>query len=157
MSDKKKLFIIRLVIFIALLLVPPIYLAIRYDLFQKVSKLNVGGWGILAIILCAIGIFVLLRYIIKGKQYAYWKQVLKAVLYVLVPCFTLYLIIYISREYLDRLLELVIVFMACYFVALVVNPLPEYTYEKSKGEFESWINYALDKREKAKEEENNGQ
>lgn len=155
MSDKKKLFIIRLVIFIALLLVPPIYLVFRYDLFTKVSKLTFGGWGIMAIILLAIGIFLFLRYLVKGKQYSYWKQVLKAVLYVVVPCFAIYLIIYLSKEYLERLLELIIVFMASYFSALVVNPLPQYTYEKSKGEFESWLNYSLDNREKAKEENEN--
>lgn len=155
MSDKKKLFIIRLVIFIALLLVPPIYLMFRYDLFKKVSHLNIGGWGIMAIVLCAFGIFIALRYLIKGKKYAYWKQVVKAVLYVLVPCFTMYLVIYISQEYLNRLLELMIVFMVSYFSALCINPLPEYTYEQSKGEFESWVNYALDNREKAKEQNEN--
>lgn len=157
MSDTKKLFLIRLVLFIAFLLIPPIYLVFRYDLFQKVSRLNVGGWGIFAIVLSAIALFVFLRYLIKGKKYAYWKQVIKAVLYVIVPCFTVYLIIYLSKEYLERLLELIIVFMASYFIALLINPLPQYTYEQSKGEFESWVNYALDNREKAKEQENNGQ
>lgn len=154
MNDKKKLFIIRLVLFIAFLLVPPIYLIFRYNLFHKVSKLTFGGWGIMAIILLAIGVFLFLRYLVKGKQYAYWKQVVKAVLYVIVPCFAIYFIIYLSKDYLERLLELIIIFMASYFLALLVNPLPQYTYEKSRGEFESWVNYALDNREKAKEETN---
>lgn len=157
MSDKKKLFLTRLIAFICLLLVPPVYMIFRYNLFQKVSTISVGGWGILAICLVAIAIFIFLRYIIKGQQYAFWKQIVKAVLYVIVPCFTIYLIIYISRDYLDRLLEVITIVMASYFSAMVVNPLPQYTYEKSKGEFESWVNYALDNREKAKEEQESQQ
>lgn len=157
MSDKKKLFIVRLIIFICFLLIPPIYLIFRYDLFQKVSKVNLGGWGILAIMLVAISIFFFLRYLIKGKTYAYWKQILKAVLYVLVPCFTFYMILYISKDYMERLMELLIIVMTSYFVAMVVNPLPQYTYEKSRGEFESWVNYALDNREKAKKEQESQQ
>ena len=157
MSDKKKLFLTRLIAFICLLLVPPVYMIFRYNLFQKVSTISVGGWGILAICLVAIAIFIFLRYLIKGKTYAYWKQILKAILYVLVPCFTFYMILYISKEYMERLMELLIIVMVSYFVAMVVNPLPQYTYEKSRGEFESWVNYALDNREKAKEEQENQQ
>lgn len=157
MSDKKKLFIIRLIAFICLLLVPPIYLVFRYDLFTKVSGLNIGGWGIIAILMVAVALFMFLRYLIKGKTYAYWKQIVKAVLYIIVPCFTIYVIIYISQEYLNRLLELIIITMVSYFSAFCINPLPQYTYEKSRGEFESWVNYALDNREKAKESQENKQ
>ena len=42
---------------------PFIFIAYRFELFRLVSKIQVGGWGIVAIVLVGVFAFTVLRYV----------------------------------------------------------------------------------------------
>jgi hypothetical protein len=151
MKEKNKnIFILRLIAFIILMLTPIIYLVCKYNLFTTVNSMTIGSWGIIAIIITAIAIGIFLKYILFGKKWAYRKQIVKGVLVVGLPLGTITLILVYASSYLTQLHDFFEILTICRLVAYIVNPLPEWTYQKSLGEQEDFLNYVLDKRENRK-------
>ena len=145
------MFILRVVLWNIFGWVIPIgFIIYRFNLFQKVSQINLNGGIILCAIIFFIFLIVLLSYIIKSKKYSYIKQILKGVIFLIIPLALVFICLYYARNMIDRLLQIVGCLLISETIAIVVNPMEEWTYEQSKGEEENFINYVLAKREEKK-------
>lgn len=150
MSDKKW-FVLRVILWnIFGWVVPIAFIIYRFNLFQKVSQINLNGGIILCAIIFFIFLIVLLSYIIKSKKYSYMKQILKGVIFLIIPLALVFICLYYARNMVDRLLQVVGCLLISETIAICVNPMEAWTYEQSKGEEENFINYVLAKREEKK-------
>ena len=78
------------------------------------------------------------------------KQILKGVIFLILPLALVFICLYYARDMIDRLLQVVGCLLVSETIAVCVNPMEEWTYEQSKGEEENFINYVLAKREEKK-------
>lgn len=143
LDKDNKVFIIRAIAFVLLALVPAIYLFFRYDCYKFTTKLSFSGWGILALLIGVGVMFVVLKYLIYGKTWKYWKQVVKGVIQVLLPMGCIIGIVAISVNFLSELCTFLGIACACWFSAYLVNPFPEWAYQKSLGETADTLEYAF--------------
>ena len=64
----KKQFWIRLPIYaLFLFVIPAAFLIIRFKLFQKISALKIGGWGIVTILLVGVGFMKMMKEVVREK------------------------------------------------------------------------------------------
>jgi len=143
LEKKNTIFIVRAVVFALLLIAPAIYLFIKYRCYEFTSKLSLGGWGILALIVFAVGVYTFLKYLIFGGVWAYWKQVVQGVLKVALPISILIIMVAISISFREELLWFLGVALGCWFGAYLVNPFPEWTYQKTLGQTADVVDYAF--------------
>ena len=136
-------FIVRAVLFGLLLIAPAVYLFIKYRCYEFTSKLSLGGWGILALIIFAVGVYTFLKYLIFGGVWAYWKQVIQGILKVVLPLTILIVMVAISLSFREQLLWFLGVALGCWFSAYLINPFPEWTYKKTLGETADVVDFAI--------------
>ena len=136
-------FVVRLIVFITLALAPAVYLFIKYRCFEVVKKVSFSGWGILGILIVVGVIYIVLRYVVFGGKYAYWKQIIKTIISITLPISLALTLIVISRDFINELIVFVSVALGCWTTAGIINPLPQWSYKKSLGETADALDYAF--------------
>ena len=134
-THPKTIFWIRFVLWFACACgLPFFFIAWRFELFHSISKLNIGGWGILAIFIVVVFLFVLIRYVklLFNTKYSLLAQCLNGFCKIILPLLTLLLIFKSSKDNIDILLQVLGVIIVCEAVAIPINPLPKLVYEKQK-------------------------
>ena len=82
----KKIFAIRLTLYIILGLILPIgFLAWRFELFSKVTKISFSVWGLIAIITAIVFVLGLFNGLRKGMKFGLAKQVTDTICKVTIP------------------------------------------------------------------------
>lgn len=149
-KKQKQKFWIRFVLWVASCLTPVVFITWRYGLFSKVTKVSISGWALLCGAILFIFLAVFLSFLLKVKKWAYWKQVVKGVMFLILPlCICLYGL-YCAKDTIDQLMQVIGCCILCWIIAIAVNPMPQWTYNISKGETADVLDYALDRREKKK-------
>lgn len=113
---------------------PFTFIAYRFQLFKTVSKVQIGGWGIFAIIILAvfaIGVFRYIKLALKTK-YSFWIQCINGICKIVIPLLALYIILYNIRNNLDLFLQALGCVILCEGAAIPFNPMPKWVYEKQK-------------------------
>lgn len=135
----------------------------RFNLFHKISKIQIGGWGIIAIVILAVFAFTIIRYIklAFSGRYSLVGQVLGGFCKVIIPLIAAIAILYSVRESVDLMLQVLGCVTLCEFIALPLNPLPKWAYEAQKNvrveERKETADYILDGFFKRKKEEKSGE
>lgn len=133
----KKMFWIRFALFIfSAFVIPFTFLVWRFKLFSKVSKLSVGGWGVIAIIFGAVFFIVLIKYVRKGLPFSMLSQVLEGICKVLIPILAALLIVDTMKNSMEQMFQFLFVLLFSEMIAIVVNPFPRWIHE-NKIEFEN--------------------
>ena len=129
---------------------PFLFIAYRFQLFRTVSKIQIGGWGLIAIIIAAVFIFVLLKYLRAYLKagYTFWGQCLTGFIKVILPLAAFYIILYNIRNNLDLFLQALGCVIVCEFFAIPVNPFPKAIYDRQKNirveERKEGVDYFID-------------
>lgn len=140
-------------------ILPFAFIAWRFELFYPVSKVHIGGWGILAIVIVAVFIFSVVRYvrIAEGEKYSFAVQCLNGFCKVILPLLTLLVVLYSIRNNLNLFIQALGAVIICEAAAIPLNPLPKWAYDKQKdikeGEIKSTIDYFIDKFFKGKKDD----
>lgn len=143
LGKSKELFYIRAISFFLLGITPAIYLFIKFRCYEFTSKLALGGWGVLALVLFFGAIYIFLRYLIFGGKWAYWKQCIKVGMCIALPLLLLILICKVAQNYFNELLVVGVVALISWVGAGLINPFPEWTYNKTLGETADVVSYAI--------------
>lgn len=137
---------------------PFLFIVWRFKLFGKISSIQIGGWGIIAILIVAIFIFTVIRYIklaFKGT-YSLLGQILTGVCKVLLPLIAMMAILYGLRNSIDLMLQALGCVIACETIAIPLNPLPKWAHDMQKevreGERKDTVDYLLTEFFKKKKE-----
>ena len=154
----KKEFWIRLPIYaLFLFVIPAVFLIIRFNLFQKISALNIGGWGIVAILVVGLGFIKMMKEVKKGLPFCYLNQVITGLYKVIIPLLLLTFIIYFSKDSIKHILQFLLVLIPSEFVAILVNPIPRWAYENKLEEDGYKLKQILKSAGLSKHEENKNQ
>lgn len=133
----KKMFWIRFALFIfSAFIIPFTFLVWRFKLFSKVSKLSVGGWGVIAIIFGAVFFIILIKYVRKGLPFSMLSQVLEGICKVLIPILAALLIVDTMKNSMEQMFQFLYILFFSEMIAIVVNPFPRWIHE-NKIEFEN--------------------
>lgn len=134
----KKLFWIRLISYAVIGGgVPLFFLIWRFNLFSKVSKLSIGGWGMIAILFIGIFFIKMMKAIRKGLPFSFGTQILEGMFKVTIPLLIATVVIYVMRNSVEELFQFFFVLLFCETIAMIVNPIPQWAHENKIEEQES--------------------
>ena len=145
--DSKKVFILKAILwglFSAVL--PIIFIGWRYSLFKKVGKLQVSGWGLIAILILFLFFKALVRYIRAGfVEYSFLKQVLSGILKVILPIGVLLCLCLVIRSKIEYFIQALECTLICETVGIFINPFPKWVWNKTQGRYENLIDMFANK------------
>lgn len=140
-------------------LIPFTFIALRFKLFQKISKLQFGGWGVIAIIILALVAFTVIKYIklAFSNRYSLIAQILTGFCKIIIPLLAFWAILISTRDNTMVMIKVMGVVIVSEAIAIPLNPLPKWAYEMQKdvrvSERKEALDYMLDGFFKRKKEE----
>lgn len=116
-------------------ILPFVFIAYRFSLFHTVSKIQIGGWGIIAILIIGVVAITFLKYlkIAMGIRYSYLGQVVKGFFKVIIPLLIVAVIVYNIRNNIDLFLQALGCVICCETIAIFVNPFPKWIWDLQKN------------------------
>ena len=127
MENKKNWFYwVRLALYIISGAVVPFgFLCWRFNLFTKVSKTNIGIWGVLALIILFVFMRRTLKYLEKAEPEKYATQIISGVFRIVIPCGIIAMVCYVLKDNMTYMSQFMVLLTICELIAVVVNPLPQ--------------------------------
>lgn len=146
-KKKKKIFIIRVILWTIFACGIPVgFIGWRYKLFDKVGKLQLSGWGIIAIIILLVFLYILIKYIKAGfVEWSMLRQIVDGVAKVIFPLGALLAICISLRNSVDIFIQALSCVLLSEVIAIPINPFPEWIWKKSKGRFEGMVDFVATK------------
>lgn len=125
---------------------PVVFIGWRYDLFgKKASSLSLTGWGMFAIIIITVFVYVVVKYIRAGfPDWSMAKQIISGIIKVLLPIGAILALCAGIRVNMDYFIQALSCVLICEAIAIPINPFPEWVWNKSQGKFESAVDYIAD-------------
>lgn len=153
-EKETRIFVVRIILWsLFACVIPVVFIGFRYDLFRKASSLQLSGWGIIAIIIVAVFLYVLTKYIRAGfGQWSFVKQIIDGVIKVVLPLGVVLAICVSIRNNLDAFIQSLSCVLISEVVAIPINPFPEWVSKKTQGRFESMVDFVADRFYNKKEE-----
>ena len=115
-------------------IIPAAFLFVKFKLFQKITAFQIGGWGVVFILIVGFGMIKLVKEVKRGLPFCYATQVLNGTLKVLLPLTLCTLILYVMQDNVKDVLIMMYILIPCELVAILVNPLPRWAYDNKLGE-----------------------
>lgn len=135
----KKQFWVRLLLFITFgCIIPFVFIAWRYKIFNKVSNISLSGWGLIGILIVILFVFYLVKAVSNIKKWSLTKQIFLGVFKVIVPLLCLYFGLRCIRESVDLFMQALVVVIFSEMIAIIVNPIPQ-AQENSEIDYFSQI------------------
>ena len=144
MTERKK-FVLRFIsyIFIGLVL-PVLFLIYRFQLFSRITKLSIGGWGLVLIVFVIGFVWKLFSNLRKGMQFSIWKQIINGLCSITFPLLIAVLAVYWLSGLTTELIEFLIVLIICETIAIPINPLPQWAHNNNMEETAIGIDRVID-------------
>lgn len=148
----RKLFWIRFVGWVLFaVILPVVFLMWRFNLFAKVSHIQIGGWGLIAIGIVAIFVGALYKYMKRGLPYSLTTQVISGVVKIILPLGAAAFMFWVIRDTIDYVLQLLGVLIICEAIAIPINPMPKWVRDNRANEAEGLIDMLARRFEKKEE------
>lgn len=133
MSKERAIFWIRMILFIGFsLIVPLAFLVWRFELFKTVSKVSIGGWGLVLIIFFIVYLWKLVSSVRKGMKFGLPKQILDGLCGTTIPLFASYWILWWLSGNIQELVQFLLVLTISETIAIPINPIPKWQHENHK-------------------------
>ena len=139
-------------------ILPFLFIVYRFKLFGKISKIQIGGWGIVAIVIAAAFVFTVIRYIklAFAGRYSLVGQILSGICKVILPLGIFMVLLYNIKNNVDIMIQVLGCVISCEAIAIPLNPLPKWAYDMQKdvrdSEKKDTIDYLLTEFFKRKKE-----
>lgn len=156
-TDKKK-FWVRLVTWIIFALVLPVlFIILRFDIFHKTPVIAFGFWGYFAIGIILVFIISMLKYVCRAMPFSMAAQCISGFAKIILPLGILWLVAFYLKENLSVFLQSLGVVIVLEAIAIPINPMPKWIHENLTEEQQkrvsSIIDLALEKYFSRKEKE----
>lgn len=138
--------------------IPFLFIAFRFDLFQSVSKIKIGGWGIIGIIIVAIFVFVLIRYVklAFSETYSFGVQCFNGLTKIILPLLLVALVVHVIKSDVETFAQSLNFVIVSELIAIPINPMPKWVNEKQKDvrakERKGTVDYLLSEIKRKKDE-----
>ena len=160
----KSVFWIRFVLWTMFACVLPFsFIVWRFELFHAIAKIQIGGWGLIAIIIVAVFAITVIHYvrIALMAKHTLLGQTLGGFCKVIIPLLAALFILRSVRDNVDLMIQVLGCVTICEAVAIPLNPLPKWAYDMQKDvraeERKETMDYLLDGFFKRKKEEKPGE
>lgn len=136
MSNKE--FITRFVLWaIFACAMPFTFIAWRYDLFTKVSKVSLSGWGIIALIILFFFIKYCLKMLKEGQPYSMFTQLVSGIIKIILPLVVLLVLLNSIKDNIDLCIQSLTCVIVCETIAIPLNPLPKWVEANKESQAEN--------------------
>ena len=134
----KKVFFARLMLYIILGLGLPIgFLAWRFELFNKVTKISLSVWTLIAIITIVVFVLKLFNGIRKGMKQGMLKQTIETICKVTIPLLIVTVTFDWMSSFSKEFVQFLIILIICETTGGVINPIPQWRFENNIEQSES--------------------
>lgn len=143
------LFIPRFIIWLGCTFVLPICLIMsKFKVFEKVDgdRIQFNGWAIIIILIVGIGVFYLLKYILKAMTFNYISQILSGFITLILWLILTYLLVGYICTYQEQIRSVLKWYIVSASVGVLVNPLPRWSYNRKNKDIAISIGTYLDRR-----------
>lgn len=123
-------------------IIPFMFLVWRFKLFSTVSKISIGGWGILAIIVIGTFLIKLMKNVKKILE-PYPAEVVSGIAKIIIPLIGLAFLTYYMRDMMMELFQFICVAIVCEMVAIISNPFPQWEEQNKINKEEKRISNLL--------------
>lgn len=110
-------------------LAPGGFLIWRFNLFNKINSISIGGWGLVFIIFSGAFFIHLMKQVKKGLPYSLGSQILEGYMKVVIPLLIVIFCVYTAQEFIKQLLQFLIVLVICEAIAIPMNPFPKWIHD----------------------------
>lgn len=144
----KKLFVFRAIFFtLFACVIPFVFIAWRYSIFsvKENPRISLTGWGFVAIIIVFFFIRYLIEVIKKSIPHSLLAQCVNGFIKVLMPLILVYVVIGALESGLYLFKQALVITIISEAIAIVINPFPQYMFEKGIEDFEGLLDIALKK------------
>lgn len=115
--------------------IPFLFLTWRFKLFEKVeetvTKVSIGGWGIVAIIFVSIFFLKTINALRRGMPFSFGKQILDGLSKTILPLLIFTVAIYMLQDVTKELFQFLCVTVLCEMIAVCINPIPRWAHENN--------------------------
>lgn len=126
-------------------IIPIATFAVKFGLFKEdatrvdelgnvidAASISLNGWGIISCIIVAITASGIIKEIIAAyPTYSLTKQCFTGILKNIIPLITAYLICYFLNGVIGHIMYCLSIIIICQSIAIPLNPLPKWRYEKA--------------------------
>lgn len=112
---------------------PFAFIAWRYEIFSKSTKISLTGWGMIAVIIVIAFGITLLKYIYKGLKPGLLKQCIFGATAIILPLVILYALINSIEGSIKLFKQALGCTILCEAIGIPINPLPAWL-EKRREE-----------------------
>lgn len=146
-KKEQRIFAVRVILWSLFSCIFPVCLiGWRYELFNKVGAIQLSGWGLIAVILIVVFLFVVIKYLRAGfVEWSMTKQIISGVVKIILPLVALLSICVSIKNSLDIFIQSLSGVLILEVFAIPLNPFPEWVWKKSQGRFESAVDFVADK------------
>lgn len=129
-KTKREVFWVRFFLYVLFgVAIPCAFLIWRFDLFKVVNKVQTNIWFVIMICFL-LGFFInVAKQVRKGLKFSMLTQCLDGIGKVLLPLLIAILCIYFTKDFMNEIMQFLIVVFVCELVAIPINPLPQWCYE----------------------------
>ena len=154
-KKEKRIFILRVIGWLTLsCILPVVFIGWRFKLFEGNNSLQLSGWGLIAVIIIAVFLYTLVRYIRAGfTEWSMLKQIVNGIVRILLPLAAILAIVVSIRNSVETFIQALSCVLICEVISIPLNPFPEWIWKKSKGKFESTVDYIADRLNQGKKED----
>lgn len=149
-ADSKKVFWTRFGLWVLFSTIMPCgFIIWRYDLFKVTSKVQLGGWGFIAIIIAAVFCLSMWRYIKRamGAKYSFMWQIVSGIIKICLPLMLLMLAVQSIQNSVEYFTQFMGVTIVCELIGIPLNPMPKWVYLKTGEAQYDVIDYYFKKKE----------
>jgi hypothetical protein len=143
-SKKKKEFWTKFALYVLFAaIIPLMFLVWRFNLFGRTSKIQIGGWGLFALIFLGVFVTKTIKIVRMGLPYSLVTQILEGIVKVLIPLGIAALCAFYLQNAMKQLFQFLCLTFVCEAVAIVVNPLPKWLHEHQLDEQKNTLKEVL--------------
>lgn len=139
-SQEQKVIILRFIFFtIFALVLPMVFIGWRYQIFNKVNKVSLSGWGVILLIIAVVFVRYVAKMVRKAEPYSMFSQVTTGVRKVIMPLFILFILLNTIQGDINLFIQALQVTMISEAIAIPINPLPKWAHEHGIEQQENLI------------------
>lgn len=146
----KTVFSIRFVLWCSFAAILPFaFIAWRYDIFTNEPKIQLTGWGFIAVIILVVFVSTLIKYVYSGLKPGLGKQCIFGFVSIILPLVVLLLLINSIEDSINLFKQALGCTIICEAVGIPLNPFPSWIakrqLENEQNKVERMSDIVLDK------------
>lgn len=107
-------------------ILPFIFIAYRYGIFTKNSKISLSGWGIIGVVILVVFLITLVKYLYEGMKPGLAKQCVGGVCKIVLPLVIVLLLVVEIKNHIQLVEQALGCVILCELVGIPLNPFPEW-------------------------------